>query len=168
MSRSSLAHAALAVLLVPGLAAAHGVDTEVARRGAEIAVRARYTGGEPLAGAHFEVFAPARADEPFARGRTDRDGWLVFAPGAPGTWKVRVVDATGHGQVVDVEVAPALPAADRAEEARPAPVSPTAPAPPLPSPPAGSASGLALGVAIIALVFGGLWVAGRRRRAPGR
>ncbi len=162
---SPLVLAGLVALAVPAAAVAHGVRTEVERRGAEVAVRAHYESGRPLAGARFEVTSPARPERSHAEGRTDREGWLVFTPDAPGTWQVRIVDATGHGRVVKVEVAP------------PPPSAPSAPAPapertPPPAAPHEAGPGLLLrtagGVALVALVFGGLYAAGRRRRAAGR
>lgn len=95
-----LALAALA-LLWPGPAAAHQTLHEV-QRGKAIAVRASYAGGEPLGDAACEIYSPADAQVPYQRGRTDRRGWVAFVPDAPGIWRVKVVDPTGHG--VDVEV----------------------------------------------------------------
>ena len=58
------------------------------------------------------MFSPADPATPFWKGRTDRNGWVAFVPDAPGRWRVRVVDATGHGIVATVDV-PA-PGASRA------------------------------------------------------
>jgi nickel transport protein len=103
--------AALSVALVPSAAAGHGVAAEVDQREGAVAVRVRYHGDRPLAGARFEVRSPRGAGAPFAEGRTDRHGWLAFTPDVAGKWQVRVVDAGGHGKVVDVEVADATVAA---------------------------------------------------------
>ncbi len=163
MKSLPLALAALVALALPGAAAAHGVEAEIERRGPEIAVRARYEGGRPLAGARFEVTSPARPERAYAEGRTDRDGRVVFTPDAPGTWKVRIADASGHGRVVSVEVAAPPPAA----------AAPASPAAAQGSPPPPAAPGVlvrtAVAVAAVALVFGILYAAGRwRRRAAGR
>ena len=188
---SPLVLTALLALALPAPAAAHGVRADVERRGTEIAVRARYESGRPLAGVRFEVTSPARPERAHAEGTTDRDGWVVFTPDAPGTWKVRIADATGHGRVVKVDVAPVPASVSPAPVPVPVPVPAPAPAPAASTPtptstPAPSSSpstpepaasrraepGLLLrtagGVAVVALVFGGLYAAGRRRRAAGR
>ncbi len=176
---------ALAALLAPAAAGAHGVSVEVDRRDGAVAARARYEGGRPLAGARFEVVSPAHPERAFEAGRTDRHGWLVFVPDAPGTWRVRIADASGHGGLAAVEVLPASQ-------------PPAAPAPPVPGdenrdplalrqaqgertssggspsasepPPAAPATALpaplrtALGAAALALAFAALFLVHRRRR----
>jgi nickel transport protein len=107
-----LAAAVLAVAL-PAAALAHGVSGEVERRGEAYAVRARYHGGAPLAGATYQVMPPGEPARVQDQGKTDAQGWVTFVPAAPGRWRVRIVDASGHGKVVTVDVAPppARPAA---------------------------------------------------------
>lgn len=115
MSRGAPAAALAALLLVAAApAAAHEVLHEV-ERGRAVAVRAYYAGGEPLAYCEAEVYAPADARIPWQKGRTDRKGWVAFVPDAPGTWRVRVADATGHGLVAEVAVDAAGSAAAGAE-----------------------------------------------------
>lgn len=93
----------LALLSLPLAARAHGLSAETERRGAGYAVRARYRGGPPLSGAVYQVIRPG--SERIAReGRTDAQGWVELAPDVPGRWRVRIVDATGHGLVVNVDV----------------------------------------------------------------
>lgn len=140
---------ALAALAAPVPAWAHGVESQVEDRGGAIAVRARTHGGEPLAGAAYQVFSPAAPQRIRAEGRTGADGWVELVPDAPGTWRVRIVDATGHGKEIAVEVAAARVATPGA-----------APAParrPLRT--LAAAAGLLL-------AFAGVWVIHRRRRAP--
>ena len=144
--RNLVSFFAAACLALP--AAAHEVAAEVARDGA-IAVRARGHGGEGLAGAEVEVFSPADPATPSWKGRTDRRGWVAFVPDAPGRWRVRIVDATGHGIVTDVEVpapgaAVAPPASAPAPSALPTLVRPLA------------------GVALVAAIFGFLYLRGRK------
>jgi len=143
---------ALALGMAPRRAGAHEILHEV-ERGRAVALRAYFTDGEPLAYAQAEVYSPADPKSPHWKGRTDRNGWLAFVPDVAGTWRVRVVDATGHGLDTGVEVTlPAGPAA----------------------PPAGGApsGGIAtigfvlrpvVGVAVIAAVFGALYLYRRRR-----
>ena len=149
--RARLSPRSLAPLLALCLAlpaAAHEVSAEV-DRGQAVAVRARGHDGEGLAGAEVEVFSPADPATPSWKGRTDRRGWVAFVPDAPGRWRVRIVDATGHGIVTDVDV-PAPGAAD----ARHAP-------PPGPSAVAALARPLA-GVVLVAVIFGFLFLRGRK------
>ena len=130
-------------------AIAHEVSAEVARDRA-VAVRASGHHGGGLAGAEAEVFSPADPATPFWKGRTDRDGWVAFVPNAPGRWRVRVFDTTGHGIVTDVDVpAPGAPNAGPAN-------------PPGPSATATLARPL-VGVAIVAAIFGFLYLRGRSR-----
>lgn len=142
---TSLALAALAVaLLAPSAARGHGVDVEVQRSAAGIAVRARYEGGRPLADAIYEVVSPAAPGRAHDEGRTDRHGWLVFVPDAPGTWTVRIVDASGHGKVQEIDVPAETVAAASAPSAAPGlPSATAAPGNAGAAPPAAPASGSA-------------------------
>jgi nickel transport protein len=139
--------AAVALLLAAAPAAAHGVLHEV-ERGRAVAVRARYADGEPLAYAEYEVFSPADPKIPHGKGRTDRGGWLAFVPDAPGAWRVKIADATGHGLDTSVDVTAAGAAA---------PAGGSAPSP------LGFALRPLVGVAAIALVFAVLFFVQRRR-----
>jgi nickel transport protein len=97
---------ALALVLAPAVASAHGArveaeviqDVEVRRR---IEVRATYHGGRPMAGAQVRVFSPGADDEPWLSGVCDDAGQFGFEPPPemPGEWLVRVVHH-GHGGVV--------------------------------------------------------------------
>lgn len=134
---------ALALAGAPGAATAHETRHEV-RRGAAVAVRAWLADGEPLAYAAFEVYSPAEPAIPHLKGRTDRQGWLAFVPDAPGRWRVRVVEETGHGLDVEVDAAPPADAAPAAA-------------------PAGGPLRTLAGLLAIGLVFGGLYLLQRRR-----
>ena len=146
----------LAIAVALSMAApalAHEVLHEV-RRGNAVAVRAWFPDGESLAYVQAEVFSPKDAAIPHWKGRTDRNGWLAFVPDAPGAWRVRIVDSTGHGLDTTVDV-PADPGADAAA---PAAASTT---------PSTLAFALrpVVGVAVIVALFGGLFLL-RRRRSP--
>jgi nickel transport protein len=144
--------AAAACLSLPLGARAHEVLHEV-NRGRAVAVRAWVPDGESLAYAQAEVFSPADASVPYWKGRTDRNGWLAFVPDVPGPWRVRIVGSTGHGLDTRVEVA-APGANGAAADAAPS---------------GGAALALVLrpvvGVALIAAIFGFLYLRARRRRA---
>jgi nickel transport protein len=153
--RSGLALVVLALAAAAGPALAHEVLHEV-QRGRAVAVRAWFPDGESLAYVPAEVFSPSDGKIPHWKGRTDRNGWLAFVPDAPGSWRIRIVDATGHGLDTLVDVAPtAGPAAN------PAATSGSGAGP--------GASTLAFalrpaaGVALIAAIFGFLYLRGRRK-----
>jgi nickel transport protein len=98
-SGRALAAALLVVFTTPALA--HETLHEVAR-GRAIAVKAYFADGEVLAYTVYEVYSPADPRIPYQKGRTDRSGWLAFVPDAPGKWRVKVIDDTGHG--LDLEI----------------------------------------------------------------
>jgi nickel transport protein len=144
-----LALALSLAVAVPALA--HEVLHEV-RRGNAVAVRAWFPDGESLAYVQAEVFSPRDAAIPHWKGRTDRNGWLAFVPDVPGAWRVRIVDASGHGLDTTVDV-PSLPGADVAAGAAAAPPSSTLAFVLRP----------VVGVAVIAAVFGGLFLLRRTK-----
>lgn len=150
--RRALRGALAAALLVGTRAAAHEVLHTVERGGRAVAVHAFFPDGEPLAYCEVQVFSPADARVPYQKGRTDRNGWVAFVPDVAGRWRVRIVDATGHGLVAEIDADPAA-----------SPASAVAA-------PAGGASGGAAfvlrplaGIAGIAAVFGLLFVLYRRK-----
>ena len=138
---------ALALVGSAAPAFAHEVLHEV-QRGRAVAVHAWFPDGESLAYVQAEVFSPADGKIPYWKGRTDRNGWLAFVPDVPGSWRVRIVDATGHGLDTLVDVAPGAPAGNGGGQ---------------------GASTLAFalrpvaGVALIAAIFGFLYLRGRRK-----
>jgi nickel transport protein len=154
----------LAALLAPAPAVAHGVVVEIERRDGAVAARARYEGGRPLAGARYEVVSPASPERAFDEGRTDRHGWVAFVPDAPGTWRVRIVDDSGHGRVAMIEVTSTATATSTA--------TPTSTSTPSATPSATPTSAFApsravrslLGATALALAFGALHAVQRRRR----
>jgi nickel transport protein len=145
---------ALAALafLIAAPALAHETLHEVAR-GKAIAVKASFVDGEVLAYTAYEVYSPADPKIPHQKGRTDRGGWLAFVPDAPGKWRVKVIDETGHG--LDLLVDAEAPGGAAAAVARP--------------PAAGAPSSAAfvlrplLGLAAIGAVFAALYFTYRRK-----
>lgn len=171
-SLASVVSLALCVLAWPAAPQAHGISQEVERRGDAFAVRVRYEGGKPLAGATYQVLRPGAPEVLVKEGRTGADGWVEFVPDLAGTWRVRISDATGHGRVVAVqvvEVAPALPpgAAVPATSIAGSATAETqrAPAELPPERRDRSLAERALGAAGILGVFAVLWVLRRRRAA---
>jgi nickel transport protein len=140
----------LALGFVPGVASAHEVLHTV-ERGKAIAVKAYFADGEVLAYTEYQVFSPADAKIPYQKGRTDRGGYVAFVANAPGKWRVKIADTTGHG--LDLEV-------DASD----------------PPPTSGNAGALAtwafvarplVGVVAVAAIFAALIVI-NRRKSPGR
>lgn len=154
MSRARCVLFAAAALFAATAARAHEVLHEVEWNRA-IAVRAYFPDGEVLAYAQYEVYSPADPKLPHQKGRTDRDGWLAFVPAAPGAWRVKVIDQTGHGLDVAIEAA-------RKPGAVPVASSGAAPA---------STVAFVLrplvGLVAIAGVFGALLALHRRKRTSG-
>ncbi len=158
---------ALLVLVASAAARAHELVHQV-ERGRAVAVRVSTPDGRPLADVPWEAWSPADPATPWQRGRTDRSGWLAFVPDTGGAWRIRVVEPSGHGLVLDVEAtapaatAPGAPAAAPSTAPAPAPV---APAPAEPSPAAAQVLRPLVGVGAVGVVFA-LLVALRRRRGP--
>lgn len=106
MSRALLVAAFAALAAIPPGAAAHEILHTV-ERGRAIAVHAHFPDGEDLAYCEYEVFSPADGRIAHQKGRTDRSGWLAFVPDSPGSWRVKIADATGHGIELYVDAATA-------------------------------------------------------------
>lgn len=137
-------------LLVAAPTLAHETLHEVVR-GKAIAVKAYFVDGEVLAYTACEVYSPTDPKIPHQKGRTDRNGWVAFVPDAPGKWRVKVIDDTGHGLDVEIEAAAS---GDGGASAAPS---------------AGALSSAAfvlrplLGLAVIGAVFAALFFAHRRK-----
>ena len=110
MSRALLSAAVGALLAAATPAAAHEVLHAV-ERGRATALHAFFPDGEALAYCEYQVFSPADARLPYQKGRTDRNGWLAFVPDVAGKWRVKIVDATGHGLDTEIDADPAASAA---------------------------------------------------------
>jgi len=142
-ARLALVAGALGLAAAPALA--HETLHEI-QRGKAVAVKAYFADGEVLAYRAYEVYSPADSEIPYQKGRTDRSGWVAFVPDAPGKWRVKVIDDTGHG--LDVQIDAGAPGA---------------------SPPAGAVSSSAfalrplLGLAAIGAVFAALFLGYRRK-----
>jgi nickel transport protein len=154
-----------ALALLSGPAAAHEILHEV-QRGRAVAVRTFESDGDPVAATPWEVYSPTAPGTPWQQGRTDRAGWLAFVPDVPGAWRVRVIEATGHGLDIVVEVAP--PGSPAAAPATASAASSTAPAsPPAARPPVAPGAAFVLrpllGLAIIGVVFTALFLAWRKK-----
>jgi len=155
VSRPAAAWAAALALaggLAPFRAGAHEIKHEV-QRGRAIALRAFFPDGEALAYVQAEVYSPADPRIPHWKGRTDRNGWLAFVPDVAGRWRVRVVDATGHG--LDTEVEVTVPGSPAAAGGGGSPSSGIAAVAFVLRPVAG--------VALVAAIFGALYLYRRRR-----
>ena len=104
------------LIFVANIPAAHAHEVlHTIERGKAIAVKSFFADGEVLAYTEYQIFSPTDARIPYQKGRTDRSGYVAFVPDAPGAWRVKVTDATGHGLDLVVNVA-----APGGESARPA------------------------------------------------
>lgn len=110
--RRSACLALLLLLASAATAMAHEVFHTV-ERGKAVAVKAHFADGEALAYREYQVFSPADARIPYQKGRSDRSGAIAFLPDVPGPWRVVVMDDTGHG--LDVKVDVPAPGAGQAE-----------------------------------------------------
>jgi nickel transport protein len=142
----------IAALLAATPAAAHETLHEV-QRGKAIAVKAFVADGEALADTAYEVYSPVDPQIPYQKGRTDRSGWLAFVPDAPGKWRVKVIDDTGHGLDVQIDA--------EAHGASPATQASTTGA----VSSAGFVLRPLLGLVAIGAVFAALFFAHRRKRS---
>jgi nickel transport protein len=132
------------------------------RRGAAVAVRAYESDGDPVASAAYQVYSPADPQKPWQEGRTDLAGWLAFVPSVPGAWRVRVIEATGHGLDVEVEVAPPPAALPASAASGPAPFA----SPPAEAPHASGADFILrplIGLAALGVVFAAIFLAWRKK-----
>jgi nickel transport protein len=144
--------AVLVLLACSSAAQAHEVLHTV-ERGKAVAVKVYFADGEVAAYREVQVFSPADARIPYQKGRTDRSGYVAFMPDTPGAWRVVLVDDTGHG--LDVKVDVAAPGAAPADgKSAPASVSSWA-----------FALRPIIGATAIALIFAALFF-GLRRKAP--
>jgi nickel transport protein len=101
-----------ALILVEHIPAARAHEVlHTVERGKAIAVKAFFVDGEVLAYTEYQIFSPTDPRIPYQKGRTDRSGYLAFVPDAPGAWRVKVTDTTGHG--LDLVVDVAAPGADQ-------------------------------------------------------
>jgi nickel transport protein len=95
---------AIAVLIIPGHAYAHGAEIEY-RSATAIEIIAKFDSGEPMGGAQVVVYAPDDPTTPWLTGVCDDEGRFSFVPDStkPGTWDVQVRHA-GHGDIVHIAV----------------------------------------------------------------
>ncbi len=100
----SAALGAIALLLSPEVARAHGANVQ-ARNAEAVEIYATYDSGEPMVEAQVQIFAPDDPQHPYVQGKTDAAGRYVFVPTQPGNWEVSVRQA-GHGDIAVVPVAP--------------------------------------------------------------
>ena len=94
---------AAAVFGVLGVGA-HEMLHEIGSPREPVAVKILFADGEALPYGEYEIYAPSDANIPFQKGRTDREGYLSFVPSDVGVWRVRVIEKSGHGLDVKIEV----------------------------------------------------------------
>lgn len=150
----------LALMILPGALLhvspghCHGVDGHVKAARGGYQVTAVYDDGEPMSYAAVEILSPGEQIA-FQKGRTDRNGIMMFLPDRPGPWQAIVSDGMGHRLAMDVEVTGA-PANDAGgTQAAPVPSRNDKP------------RNIITGLAVIFGLFGGLYGWRGRRAGAG-
>lgn len=107
-------------------ARSHGVKIDYEMTQA-IAIDAKFDSGEPMANAQVTVYAPEDPTEPWLQGTTDNQGRFIFAPdpAQSGNWAVRVRHA-GHGNLLNIAIAPPAEADAGAQEPETPAIAPQA------------------------------------------
>ena len=93
---------ALLVLLSPTAGHAHALLHDVVE-GEAVILRFTFPDAQVVGFEPYEVLAPG-VEIPFQSGRVNALGEISFRPDRPGTWRVRLFTADGHGAEIDLEV----------------------------------------------------------------
>ena len=107
-----------AVLLTPGLAFAHGIESSLQRLGDlrnGMQLQSQYSTGLPAADAAVRLVPPA-GGQPIALGRTNAKGQLNFSLPAQASadWEIQVDAGPGHRDYLEVNETGAAPQAHHA------------------------------------------------------
>ena len=86
----------LIALLIPRLAAGHGVQVSVEIQPPVVIVTSSYSAAQQLADASVIIHSPAESKKPYQSGRTDISGHFIFMPDREGEWTFYVDDQKGH------------------------------------------------------------------------
>lgn len=133
----------LLLLLALGLGA-HDLHHEIGRAEA-VAVHLSFAQQGDFSFQSYELYSPNNSEIPFAVGRSDALGRVLFIPDAPGRWTLKAFGEEGHGAVVAIDVDEALHVSDSA-------------------PQSSLVQRLALGLGVIAAIFGLLHLIAQRRK----
>ncbi|MDQ7056369.1 MAG: hypothetical protein Q9M89_07930 [Persephonella sp.] len=93
----------IAFLLIFSSSTAHEVITQIKKETA-VVIEAKYPDGMPFSYELYEVYSPDSSTLPFVKGRTDKNGRIVFVPDRKGVWMVKAFSSDGHGFVKRVEI----------------------------------------------------------------
>lgn len=63
-----------------------------------------YADQTPMAYSEVQIFSPTETKIPHQKGRSDRNGFFVFRPDAPGAWTFSAADGQGHLSQGEIEV----------------------------------------------------------------
>ncbi|MBS3920779.1 MAG: hypothetical protein KG012_18050 [Deltaproteobacteria bacterium] len=86
----------------------HSIHYDVQQKG--ISVKIFYSKDNPASYSEYELFGPGDS-QPHQTGRTDKNGFVSFAPERAGIWKIKVWGESTHGfhgVTIDVRVDQAL------------------------------------------------------------
>ena len=95
MKKTLILSVIIAVLL-PELAAGHGVQVSVDIQPPVVIVTSSYSAAQQLADASVIIHSPAESKKPYQSGRTDISGHFIFMPDREGEWTFFVDDQKGH------------------------------------------------------------------------
>ncbi|CAG0971034.1 hypothetical protein BURK2_01290 [Burkholderiales bacterium] len=135
---------AFALLLALPLARGHEVQ-HVVETASAVVLRLNYADGRAFAFEAYEVYA-AGAAIPWAVGRSDAQGRVIFLPPAEGEVRLRAFSADGHGLDLQIE----LPRANAAAASKE---------------PEGRGAKLMFGAGVLLAVFGLVQLFLRRKRS---
>ncbi len=85
-------------------ASAHTINYQVENRG--ISLRVFYDRDDPVNYSAYEIFGPGDTI-PHQKGRTDKNGFVAFAPDRQGKWVIKVMGESEHGMhsaTIEVDV----------------------------------------------------------------
>lgn len=75
-----------------------------------ITIKTFYDTGLPMKSATVKVFTPDDYKKPVYELKTDEQGLFSFKPDKTGLWVFQILDQSGHGQRINLEVTPEMTA----------------------------------------------------------
>ncbi len=90
-------------LLIFSFSTAHEVITQV-KKDTAVVIEVKYPDGMPFSYESYEIYPPDNSKIPFAKGKTDRNGRIIFLPDKKGVWIVRAFSSDGHGFVKKIDI----------------------------------------------------------------
>jgi nickel transport protein len=82
---------------------AHSIHVEVTKHAPFVSVNTYYSKISPATNVSVSIFAPGE-NQPYQTGKTDRQGYFVFAPSVAGDWVFEIDDETGHKNKISIAI----------------------------------------------------------------